>query len=160
MPDSEVLKVFVRPDNTAVVTCRHCSRQKTISVDPFKEHMHRLQVTCECQNVYIASLEFRNRVRKKTLLQGTYTNHSRKDNVGSFSIINISVTGLGFTSQDPINFKPGDKLTLKFTLDDEQKTEISKDAVVRYIRQDLTGCEFTEREEPYGSPLGYYVMLD
>jgi hypothetical protein len=160
MPDSKVSKAYVRPDNTAVVTCLHCSRQKVILADSFKGHKHKLKFKCVCQNVFTVNLEFRNNIRKKTRLRGTYINHSQKDSVGTFAVINISVTGLGFTSQDSINFKEGDKLTLEFTLDDERKTEISKDVFVRYICQELIGCEFEEREEPYGSPLGYYVMLD
>jgi hypothetical protein len=70
------------------------------------------------------------------------------------------VTGLGFTSQDAKNFKAGDKLTVEFTLDDERKTEIYKDVIVRYIRQESVGCAFEEPEEPFGSHLGHYVMSD
>jgi len=160
MPDFKIPKTFVRQDNTAVVTCQHCGHQEVILADPFKGYKYKLKVKCECQNDYIVILEFRSRVRKKTRLSGTYTNHSQNDRTGSFSILDISVTGLGFTSQDAEYFKEDDKLTVEFTLDDDRKTKIRKEVIVRYRRQDSVGCEFNEREDPFESPLGNYVMTN
>jgi len=48
----------------------------------------------------------------------------------------------------------------EFTLDDERKTEIGKEAIVMYSRQESVGCKFQEPEDPFGSPLGNYVMAD
>jgi len=160
MPDNEIPSIYVRPDNKAVIICIHCNRQKVIDADSFIGHQRNLEVTCICQNVSIVNLEFRNQPRRKKSLRGTYINHSQKDCVGSFSILNVSLTGMGFTSQDAENFNEDDKLTVKFTLDDEQKTEISKVAIVKYINQQSIGCEFEEKEEPFTSPLGNYVMSD
>ena len=80
-------------------------------------------------------LEFRNRVRKKTRLRGTYINYLQKDSRGFLIIQDISLTGLSFTSLDLKNFKVGDVLRVEFTLDDERRTEISNDIIVRDIRK-------------------------
>ena len=160
MPDDTIPNTFVRPDNNAVVTCPHCNRQKAILADSFKVIKHKLKVKCVCQKVFIVILEFRNKLRKKTRLRGRYINNSQNKRIGSFSILDISVTGLGFNSQDATNLKLGDTLTVEFCLDDERKTVIYKDVIVRYINQDAVGCEFEEAEEPFGSPLGRYIMSD
>ena len=104
-------------------------------------------------------IEFRNRVRKETHLRGTYINHSQKDSRGFLIIKDISVTGLSFTSLDLKNFKVDDELRVEFTLDDEHRTEISKDIIVKNVRKKSVGCEYDSAEEvAFGSPLGYYIM--
>jgi hypothetical protein len=52
-----------------------------------------------------------------------------------------------------------DELTLEFILDDEHKTVVIKEAIVRNIRESSIGCEFTSGNElVFTGPLGYYVM--
>ena len=159
MPDSKVAKTDVRPDNTAVLTCPHCGIQKVVKAGLFMGHKHKIKIKCGCQKVFIINLEFRNRVRKKTHLRGTYINHSQKDSSGFLIIQDISVTGLSFASLDLKNFKVDDELRVEFTLDDEHRTEISKDIIVTDVRKKSVGCEYDSSEEvAFGSPLGYYIM--
>ena len=157
MPESKVPKTYVRPDNTAVLTCPHCKYQKVILANKFKGHNHNLKVKCRCQNVFMVFIEFRKRVRKKTFLRGTYINHSQKDSGGYLVIENISVTGVAISSVDVNKFKVGDELSLEFTLDDEYGTEIKKEAIVRSVRQSIIGCDFEKPEDDFGSKLGYYI---
>jgi hypothetical protein len=158
MPNPKVPKTYVRPDNTAVLTCSHCGIQKVILADSFKGHRHKLKVKCVCQNVFLVNLEFRSRVRKKTHLRGTYINHSQDDSSGILFVENISVTGLAFTRADVEKFQVGDELTVQFTLDDEHNTEVRKEVIVRDVRQNSIGCEFEKSEDTFGSPLGYYII--
>ena len=158
MPESKVPKTYVRPDNTAVLSCPHCGCQKVILTDSFKGYKHKLKVKCVCQKVFINILEFRSRVRKKTHLRGTYINHSQEDSKGYLIIEDISVTGLAFFSIDIKKFKAGDELSIEFALDDEHNTQIRKDVIVRDVRQRSVGCEFERSEDIFGSPLGYYVI--
>ncbi|KPK23097.1 MAG: hypothetical protein AMJ61_16295 [Desulfobacterales bacterium SG8_35_2] len=158
MPASEgAKKTYVRPDNTAVLTCVHCGRQKVILADSFKGYKHKIKVKCICNRVFTVNLEFRTRVRKKTHLRGTYINYSQNDSNGDLVIQDISVTGLSFTCSDVNKFKVGDELRLEFTLDDEHRTEIKKDVVVLDVRRRSVGCKYESAEDALGSPLGYYV---
>ena len=159
MPDSKVAKTYVRPDNTAVLTCTHCGIQKVVKADLFMGRKHKIKIKCGCQKVFIVNLEFRDRVRRKTYLKGTYINHSQGNRSGDFTTLDISVTGLAFSSLDVKNFKEGDEISLAFTLDDVHQTEIKKKAIVRNVRQHVIGCEFEKTEEPSGSPLGQYVNM-
>ena len=157
MPESKVPKTYVRPDNTAVLTCPHCKYQKVILANKFKGHNHKLKVKCRCQNVFMVFIEFRKRVRKKTFLRGTYINHSQKDSSGYLVIENISVTGVAISSVDVNKFKVGDELSLEFALDDEYGTEIKKEAIVRSVRQSIIGKKKKKPEDDFGSKLGYYI---
>ena len=158
VPDSKVAKTYVRPDNTAVLTCTHCGTQKVVLADLFMGRKHKLKVKCICQKVFTVNLEFRNRVRKKVNLRGTYFNNSQKDSSGHIIVHDISVTGLAFSTYDRKDFKVGDELSIEFTLDDEFNTEFRKDVIVRDVRPNSIGCEFEKSEDAFGSPLGHYVM--
>ena len=160
VPDSKVTKTYVRPDNTAVLTCTHCGIQKVVTADLFMGRKHKLKVKCSCQKAFIVNLEFRNRVRKKVHLRGTYINHSQEDCSGHLVIQNISITGLAFTTLDGRNFNVGDELSVELTLNDEHETEMKKEVIVRSVSPNSTGCEFEKSEDSFGSPLGHYVMAN
>ena len=159
MAEAKKPPIYVRPDRTAVLTCPHCSRQKTVNVDSFPNHKHILKIRCACEQIFTAQLEYRQRVRKKTNLRGTYINHSQNDSSGNLVVRNVSVTGLEFTSLDHYNFKVDDELTIAFALDDEHQSEIRKEAVVREIRKHSIGCEFEKGGSlAFDGPLGLYIM--
>ncbi len=158
VPDSKVAKTYVRPDNTAVLTCTHCGIQNVVKADLFMGHKHKIKVKCSCQKVFIVNLEFRNRVRKQVNLRGTYINHSQKDCSGHLIIQNISVTGFAFTTYDGRDFNVGDELIVELTLDDEYETEMKKEVIVRSVGPNPTRCVFVESEDSFGSPSGHYVM--
>ncbi|MGW8286863.1 MAG: hypothetical protein ACWGOD_01380 [Desulfobulbales bacterium] len=158
MTDNSVVKTYIRPDNTAVLTCPHCNLQRIIDTDSFKDHKFRLKVRCSCKNVYTAIIEFRKRIRKRTHLRGTYINHSQKDKRGNLIVTNVSVSGLEFSSVDIQNFKVEDELTIQFTLDDEHRTEVRKQAIIRDIRTKSIGCEFPgSGDYAFDGDLGFYI---
>lgn len=159
MPKDKIVKVYVRPDDTAVINCPHCGRHKTVPVDSYKGCKNCLKIKCSCQNLFTVNLEFRKRIRKRTNLRGTYTNNSQKNSRGNLVVRNISVNGLEFSSVDVHSFKVDDELTVNFTLDDEQRSEISKEVIVRDIRKSTVGCEFERSGDlAFDGPLGFYIM--
>ncbi|MDX1775312.1 MAG: PilZ domain-containing protein [Desulfobulbales bacterium] len=152
----EPKKIYVRPDNTVVLTCPHCDQQREVHVDMFRG---KRRVNVKCCNSFQVFVEFRKRVRKRIQLQGSYINHSQNDWVGELTIEDLSLTGLLFTCSFAHLFQLNDELTIEFMLDDEYQTVIRKEAIVRNIRKNSVGCEFTDDNELYFTgPLGYYVM--
>jgi len=158
MPEAKPAKTYIRPDNTAVISCPHCGRQKTLQVDSFKVHKSKLKIKCGCKSIFTVNLEFRKRKRKRTSLRGTFINHSKKGLRGNIKVINVSVSGLEFTSLEAEKFAINDELTLEFTLDDEHRSEIRKDAAVKSVRTKSVGCEFTGAGGlAFDGPLGFYI---
>ena len=158
MTEYKISKSYVRPDDTAVLTCPHCNKQKVILANAYIGFKHKLKVKCHCKQRFLVHLEFRRHVRKTTVLKGIYSYHSDKHSSGKLIIQDISLGGISFTSLDIGNFKVGDELKLNFTLNDEHLTNIRKDVIVRNIRQRIVGCEFKEPEDVCGGPLGYYIV--
>jgi hypothetical protein len=158
MTEYKISKSFVRPDDTAVLTCPHCNKQKVILANSYIGYKRKLKVKCYCKQSFIVHLEFRRHIRKRTVLKGTYSKHTHKCSSGNLIIQEISLGGMSFTSLDVENFKVGDEFKVDFILNDEQLTKIKKDVVVRNIRQRTAGCEFERPEDVYGGPLGYYIV--
>ena len=153
----QTTKSYVRGDDTAVLTCPHCNQQKVILANAYIGYKHKLKVKCFCKQRFIAHLEFRKHVRKQAIMRGNYSNHSHECSSGNLIIKDISLGGLSFTTLDIENFKVGDEFRVTFNIDDEHQTEISKDVIVRNIRQRIAGCQFDKAEDVYGGPLGYYI---
>jgi len=158
MSDENSRKIFVSSNDTAVISCPHCGRQKTVPVGSYKGKA-RVKIKCGCRNVFAVNLEFRRNVRKKTNLLGKFTNHSQKNIRGDIAVKNLSMGGLNFVSMDIDKFMNGDEITVSFKLDNADRATIKKDAIVRFIHKNSAGCEF-EKSGDYapGGPLGFYVM--
>jgi hypothetical protein len=152
----EPKKIYVRPDNTVVLSCPHCGHQREVLVSLLRG---RRKLRVKCCDTFRVIVEFRKRVRKRTELSGTYINHSQNDKEDNIIVQDLSISGLGFTCSDHHLFKEEDELSLEFVLDDEYKSVIRKEAVVRNVRENAVGCEFTSGNELISpGPLGYYVM--
>ena len=159
MLESEFSKVYVR-DNTAVLICPYCGHWRRILADPFRGDKHKLKVKCFCNETFKVFLEFRKKVRKKGFLRGSYINHSQNTCRSDIVILDISVIGLAFSSLDEPTFKMGDDLSVEFTLDNEPRTNITRDAIVRNVVQTRAGCEFKISDGGLNGPLGFYLLND
>jgi hypothetical protein len=110
-----------------------------------------LQIHCSCNSAIPVSVDFRRHHRKKTSLNGIYTNLSHKNKKGKMHVLNLSMNGIGFTFQGPCPFLLGDRVKLRFTLDDGGLSEISVTGIVRHITRNFVGCEFTSQVEGLGA---------
>jgi hypothetical protein len=145
MSETKRVKTYVRPDNSAVLTCPHCGSQKAIPVESFRGRKSTIKIKCACSNIFYADLEFRKKKRKRTNLRGTYINQSQKNRRGPLIVQNISLGGLAFSSIDIKDFNVGD--------------EVRKDAIVVEVRTYTIACVFERGGEfAYDGPLGFYIM--
>jgi hypothetical protein len=157
--ETEFSRTYVRPDNTAVLTCPLCRLQKAILAEPYRGKKHKLKIKCLCTNTFKVFLEFRKRPRKQTRLKGTFINHSQNGSSCDLFIRDLSVIGLTFTSIEAPTVKTDDELTVKFSLDDEHQTEIRNDVIVRNVRSGTVGGEFEVSSElALNESLGHYIM--
>lgn len=156
-------KVFIYKDNKAIIICPKCEKSKTIDVSEElgSQYLVRLKHKCSCGYLYIVLLERRKRHRKLTNLQGTYTCFVSGDQAtkGSMTIQDITRAGLSFKLDESANqkFNMGDKLLLEFHLDDKSKSLIKKEAVIRNIRGQHIGVEFSS-VDLYDRALGLYMF--
>ena len=152
------VKAFVRSNNTATIICPACNAAKKISAEPYRSKNKGIKVRCRCGEVFTLRLDFRSHYRKLTDLPGTYAITTQgKTGGGVIHIRNISREGIGFTVTGMHHLEPGLELTLKFRLDDKQKTKLEKKAIVRLVEKNYIGCQFvkTAVEE---KALGFYLQ--
>lgn len=155
--------VFIYKANKAIVICPKCEKSKTIDVseDIGSKYLVRLKHKCSCGYLYIVLLERRKRHRKIVNLPGTFICSISKEQVakGLMTIQDITRAGLCFkldaNTKQKLNI--GDKLLLDFNLDDKSRSLIKKEAIIRNIRGDFIGVEFSS-VDLYDKALGLYMF--
>ena len=154
----EIQKVYISRDNTAVIVCHNCGFSKKVNASKYKDRKDPVNIRCRCKSVFRVLFEFRNVYRKETRLHGKFSKLPKCKEWGSMTVKNISQTGIGFATLTIHNLKKGDEIKVRFTLDDKQRSEVEKDAVVRVVNDKFIGCEFTEPVGYQDKALGFYLM--
>jgi hypothetical protein len=136
-------KVFLNHECSATFKCPECERSWTKNLSNFKniDSLTRLKCNCPCGNSFPVSLEKRRHYRKSTELGGAFI-HDKKKIRGLITIKNISVSGIGFELTSDYHVHEGDRLELRFNINDEKSSFICKEAVIRKIKGNYVGAEF------------------
>ena len=153
----EVERFFVKPDGTADIKCPYCRVVKTVPLTKIKNPKKVIEVKCLCRKVFNVILEFRKMYRKETELKGRYVNQSRDNDEGGIIISNISMNGLGFHIKGAHKIEQDNILKVEFRLDDEQKTFIARQVMVREVQGNFVGVEFVNVDK-YDKFLDFYLM--
>jgi hypothetical protein len=156
----KIINAFVNKENYTAFTCPYCQKTHRISVSKQKGIKHRLLARCTCNERFELHLNFRQFYRKKVKLIGEVQNVSTGSKKWhAMTVVDLSMSGLKFTMFGPKGIKKGDRLHIRFTLDDQQGYIIDKEARIMDITNDHYGCEFLnlayEEKE-----LGYYLFPD
>jgi len=135
---------------------KHNSRVKNIG--------KLLKVKCSCGHFFFVSIEVRKFYRKSTHLSGEYIKISN-DAVkglekGAMTVEDLSRTGLGFRTKTRHHIHVKDMLLVRFTLDDAQRSDVNKSAIVKRISNDFVGAEFVDFDafNETNRLLGFYLM--
>lgn len=150
-------KVFINVDNTATFKCPQCERTKTTDVSKYKTCEVAVHVNCKCPcgHTYSVLLERRKHIRKALSLDGSFQ-HLDNESRGRIKVVDMSRSGLRLEVFNPADFKPGDRLKLTFTLDDQEKTPIVREVHVRTVKQKYIGVEFDSFD--HYDKLGSFIL--
>jgi hypothetical protein len=154
-------KVFITSKNTATFVCPKCGNTTTVNVAKYAAMKQSVIVKgrCSCSHQFEVSLEKRRQYRKATDLPGMYYYRMPNKGIdkGSMRVVDISQTGLKLKLNVARNFKEGDMLRVEFHLDDNRRTFLDKQVIVRNVRKNMVGTSFgpNEREDPN---IGFYLM--
>lgn len=158
------LRVFAAKDGNYQMTCPKCGRQEMVGPAVFEKMGSVLNVNCPCLCNFQIIREMRRSFRKAVRLEGIFArdvsdiNKLEIDNVwGPMVVTNLSKTGLNFTSDKAGRLRPGDRVQLRFYLDNSSKTLIKKRAQVRSVLEDTVGCQF-KGSDRYDVTLGFYFL--
>ncbi len=177
MTEPTLVHAFVKPDDSASITCPHCQLAKTVPVGKFREQQHVLKVRCACGHSFSVSLDFRKHYRKKTVLpgiyemtDGTHAQRQKKTRLsgiyamqapatggGHMQVTNISLGGLQFKTPGAHSITIGQQAQVSFTLDDRRQTTITKLVTVQSIDDKTIGCRFSDNQ-PLEQGLRFYLF--
>jgi len=137
-------KVFVNSENIAVFECPQCKKKWKKDFSQLNQFgSNRLKCKCPCGHSFSVILEKRRHDRKAAELTGSFI-HDRSKRRGIIHIKNISMSGVGFELTSEQFMHVGDRLGLKFNLDDSPRSFLYKEVIVRKISGPYVGVEFCE----------------
>lgn len=178
MKTNNITRIFVKPDDTATLTCPHCQLAKTVAVGKFRSFRHTLTARCACGRSFSVNLDFRRSYRKQTSLPGIYetqspeckNHHGKKTRLsgvytiqqpslggGQMQVTNISCGGLQFTTPGKHHIEVGQRALINFTLDDRKQTKITKEVIIQSVTDNVIGCQFASKA-PLEQGLRFYLF--
>jgi len=157
-------KVFVTASNTAVFECPKCKKTKMVNVSKYKmiDKAVKIRVNCPCGHSYPVFLERRKHYRKASNFPGKYIHFlsDGRQDAGMMTVNDVSRSGLKLKVNVKREFKSGDRLNVEFTLDDNKRSVIKKEVIVRKVNDQVIGVEFVtvSTSDPSDTALGFYLM--
>lgn len=142
--------------DTTTISCPYCAHSKAVPNIKLRQFDRPLRVKCTCGQVFALSLNHRRFTRKAVNLTGHLSSPSSRSTQAQITIVDLSLSGVGFKAPG-VTLEEGQTFILTFYLDNEAKTAVTEDIVVRHIRGDLIGAEFVN-QDTYNFDLDFYMM--
>ncbi len=151
-------------DDRIVITCPRCNQQDRPSEDDFNPTGKTALVACPCGYQFAVKAEKRRLHRKPVKLEGVFVRtqgqHFRSDSMnysGKAQIANISKQGIGFFTEGPNHLNSGDQVRIKFTLDNQSRSLITKHVLIKGVQDRYSGGQFIGADR-HDITLGFYLM--
>ena len=160
----EIKKIYVNDNEKGTLICEKCGKTRVINLSDLKNVGKPLKIKCGCGHFFFVSVEVRKFYRKSTHLSGEYSKISHDATKGlekgAMTVEDLSRTGVGFRTKTPHNIRVKDMLRVRFTLDDGQRSEVNKSAIVKRISNYFVGAEFVDFDafNETNRILGFYLM--
>jgi hypothetical protein len=160
----EIKKIYVNDNEKGTLICDKCGKTRVVNLSDFKNIGKPLKVKCSCGHFFFVSIEVRKFYRKSTHLNGEYikVSHDAPKGLerGAMIVEDLSRTSLGFRTKTQHNIRVRDMLRVRFTLDDAQRSEVHKSAIVKRISHNFVGAEFVDFDafNETNRLLGFYLM--
>ncbi len=141
-------QVFLHDLKSGAIECPHCRKlwKKDLSQLMHYDGKNVVRCKCPCGNIFSIQFERRRHGRKVTELTGSYV-HDKTKVRGLISIRNISKSGARLELNTHRMMPTGDRLVLKFNLDDAKKTYQCKEAIIKKTDGSTVGLEFCEADQ-------------
>ena len=138
-------KIFLDDNNHATFKCPKCSKTWSKDLSGFKDPNKRIQLKCKCPcgHTFPVVQERRKDFRRAVTVTGAYF-HNQREIRGLITVKNISKSGVGLVLSTKQSINKGDKLQLKFNLDNSTKSFIDKEGIVKKIEGDFVGVQFVD----------------
>ena len=149
------LTFYPDADNYIEIRCPECASRKKIDASGYQGKYKIMNVKCLCGFSFKCSFEFRKSYRMKVNLAGEFT-LLKTQKSGSILIENLSLAGANFVNMSGQHLLVGQKLELKFRLDDAGRTELRKKVTIKSIDGTNISSEFVQKNS-YEKAMGFYL---
>lgn len=140
-------KVFIDFKNVAAFTCPECGKSWKKDLTPIMDRInktaHLTKFKYPCGHSFSVIFDKRRHYRKTTELTGAFI-HERSQRRGIIEVKNISKSGIGFDLNSKQFMHVGDRIALKFNLDDSERSFVYEEGIVKKIEGNYVGVEFCE----------------
>jgi hypothetical protein len=151
-------------DGRYTIVCPACGLIEPVHSTIFGDLGWKLQVTCACNCTFRIFRERRTSPRKQVNLPGYFARNvsnleelATTNSWGEMQVINLSDSGLSFSSEKISFLKNGEQIHLKFNLDNSSLTPIEKTAEVVFLKSDRAGCRFIGKDR-HDVTLSFYCL--
>ncbi|MBC2717307.1 MAG: PilZ domain-containing protein [Desulfobacteraceae bacterium] len=171
--------IYVNSENKATIVCPGCGREKTIDASKFMKVDGPVKIKYKFKCDYCARkskkskdqtstdmpdptsiviLERRKSYRKKVDFPGFLIDQRGKKEM--IVINDLSRTGLKFSLKSPWPLNIDDKITIQFHLDNNPRTLIKKETLVKKIDKLMISVEFSSIRSysETDKAIGFYLM--
>lgn len=162
--DKDRKAVFPGDDGKYLMTCPQCGFQDTVSGRLFEIMGSAVRVQCPNNHRFRIIRELRTSYRKQVRLEGYFAQALHTGNKltsgdvwGPMVVQDLSKAGLKFTCGNANQLRIGDRLQVRFNLDNANQTLIKKAVLVKSVHADTVGCHFDSADQ-YDAALGFYFL--
>lgn len=153
---AESSKVFLSHCGTTTVECPLC---KTCHYTTVPEHLHNkpVRAKCECGQSFPVLFDSRKYFRKEVRLSGEYWDTSGAQDL--MTVTTLSVCGVGFEARrSNLLLNEGETIQINFLLNSNDRNWIKLKAVVKRVKGNQVGVEFTGLNDHQRKCIGFYLM--
>lgn len=145
------------PDSTnqVEIKCPECLLKTAVDATRYQYSNRILNVKCVCGAAFKCNIDFRKSYRRKVNFAGEYEILKNRK-LGDMLVENLSMEGVGFVNMSSHRLEKGDTLSLKFRLNDGERSEIRRKVRVVNSHEDGINAEFLESNR-FDGALGYYL---
>ena len=136
------MRVYVEKGKTVTFCCPSCNKYKKESADQFLGEGKVRDILCSCGKIYQVEIEFRKLHRKKTRINGIYSNALCSEKFDEIIVTDLSLGGCRFELIGTRKLCEGNRIYIIFPLDRAAGTMVKENAIVTAVRDRYVSCKF------------------
>ncbi len=153
----DVVTISIAGKESIRLECPECGCAREINVSSLPDIGKVYKIKCKCVHGFSIAFDKRQHKRKKTNLVGTYSlEHGLANHI--IDVVDLSRGGLGFVRTDKNELSVGDRLIVRFNLDNGEQDVIEGLILIRNIFNDRVCCEFLNMRPRMQTTLGFYFI--
>ncbi|MGA2223003.1 MAG: PilZ domain-containing protein [Syntrophobacteraceae bacterium] len=153
----DLITINIAGKESISLVCSQCGCAREINVSNLPDIGKVYKVKCKCIHPFSVAFDKRKDKRKRTKLIGTYFfEHSMTDSI--IDVVDLSRGGIAFIRTDNNTLKIGDRLIIRFNLDNLEQDTIECVITIRNILGNRVCGQFLDMRGGMNRMLGFYML--